>query len=338
MRTPTLPRRLAAIAAAAMIFALAGCSNSASTDSGGSAPMGVPTAAGGAAESKAGDAAAPAAAPAAVPTGVPASERKVARTAQLTLGISDPAKSAKDVRAAAESLGGYVLSENVVTEQKDGFYIQPSSVTVSVPSAKLDDALDALAKLGDVRNRVVNSADVTTQVVDTDARIASLRESIARIEALMAKAGSVTEIAAVERELTQRQSELESMVAQQQALADRVAMAPITVTLRPAQTVSDPNPLWQGLTAGWSALLTSLRILITTLGALAPFAVLALVVWLPIRWWRRKHPRPVRVPATMGMPVSWPAQAPSGPAPAGPAPQPADAAPADPAPAASDDS
>ena len=300
MRTPTLPRSLAAVAAAAMIFALVGCSNSASTDSGGSAPMGVPTAAGGVAESKAGDAAAPAA----VPTGVSASERKVARTAELTLGIADPTKSAKEVRAAAEALGGYVLSENVVTEQKDGFYLRPSSVTVSVPSAKLDDALDALAKLGDVRSRVVNAADVTTQVVDTEARIKTMRESIARIEALMAKTGSVTEIATVERELTSRQSELESLVAQQQALADRVAMAPITVTLRPAQTVSDPNPLWQGLSAGWSALLASVRILVTVVGGLAPFAVLALIVWLPLRWWRRR----ARSATRAGTPSAQPAE------------------------------
>lgn len=300
MRTPTLPRRLAAFAAAILILALAGCSGSPTASSGaaGGAPAAAP-----AADEK-GDAATPAQA------GASASERKVARTAELTLSIGDPAKSAKEVRATAEGLGGYVLNENVVTEQKDGFYVQSSSVTVSVPSAKLDDALDALAKLGDVRSRVVNATDVTTQVVDTDARIKTMRDSIARIEALMAKTGSVTEIATVERELTQRQSELESMVAQQQALADRVAMAPIKVTLRPAQTVSDPNPLLQGLTAGWEALIASVRVLIVVIGALAPFALLGLAAWLPIRWWWRRHPRPGRVPSVQEV-SPWQSSAPA---------------------------
>jgi len=306
MRTPTLPRTVA-VAAAVLLLALAGCASPSSSE-----VPNVPVAAGGAPVGTGGDAKSQDAATPAAGTysGASASERKVARTAQLTLAITDPARSAKEVRAAAEALGGYVSNENVVTEQKDGFYVQPSSVTVSVPSAKLDDALDALSKLGDVRSRVVTAADVTTQVVDIEARIKTLRESIARIEALMAKTGSVTEIATVERELTQRQSELESMVAQQQALADSVAMAPVTVTLRPAQTVSDPNPLWQGLSGGWAALLTSLRVLITVLGALLPFAVIALAVWLPIRWWRRRH-RSVIVPPAQGTP---PPAAPAAPA------------------------
>ena len=45
----------------------------------------------------------------------------------------------------AEGLGGYLLNENVVTEQKDGYYVEPSTVTVAVPGTKLDDALDALS-------------------------------------------------------------------------------------------------------------------------------------------------------------------------------------------------
>ena len=64
--------------------------------------------------------------------------------------------------------------------------------------------------------------------------------------------------------------------------------SPIRAWLRPAVSVTEPNPLWQGLTAGWQALLTSLRVLITVVAGLAPFAVLAALVWLPARAWRRR--------------------------------------------------
>ena len=204
---------------------------------------------------------------------------------------TDPAASAKQLRTTAEGLGGYVLNELVVTEQRNGLYVQPSTVTVAVPSAKLDDALDALGKLGDVTYRAIEAQDVTTEVVDLEARIKTLRASIARVEELMARAGTITQIAQVEAELTSRQSQLESMVAQQRALADRVAMTPVTVTLRTAAIVAEPNPLWQGLEAGLEMLLTSVRVLIVVVGALLPFAVLGLAIALPILWWRRRHAR-----------------------------------------------
>lgn len=304
MRTPPAPtrpaptlraRRAAALSAAALLIVLAGCSGG---TSGGAPVAPAATAPAGGAEQKAGEAT-----PASGTDQTEPTQRQVARTASLTLVITDPAKSAKEVRAAAEALGGYEFSENVVTEQKDGFYVQPSTVTVAVPSAKLDDALDVLSKLGEPRNRVVTAQDVTTQVVDLDARIKALRSSIARIAALMDKAGSVSEIASVESQLSQRETQLESLIAQQQSLANRVAMAPISVTLRTsvtAATVAEPNPLLQGLEAGWTALLQSLRVLITLIGALLPFAAVGAAIWLPYRAWRKKHPRTPRVVAPTG--------------------------------------
>ncbi len=308
MGTTSKPRTVLAATAAGLVLCLtplglSGCSSPISTPDAGS-NAGSTAASGPRAEDAAPATAQPASGSGGTgQTDASASERKVARTAQLTLAIDDPAESAKAVRTTAEGLGGYVMSENIVTEQKDGLYTEPSTITVAVPSAKLDEALDTLAKLGDLRNRVVNSVDVTTRVVDTEARVKTLRESIDRVRTLMDKAGSVADIARVEDELTQRQSQLESLLAEQAALADSVAMTPVTITLRPAVSVTEPNPLWQGLTAGWQALLTSLRILITVVAGLAPFAAVAALVWLPVRAWRRRTKTAGRPPAPDAAPT-----------------------------------
>ncbi len=289
MRTTHAHPIAAALAGLALLATLSGCAGptAARSDAAAGGPAApVPAAAGAAAADE--KAASTSEGTAYAAPG--ASERQLARTAKLTLVIPDPAKAAKELRGVAEGLGGYLLNENVVTEQKDGYYVEPSTVTVAVPGTKLDDALDALSKIGEVRNRNVGSVDVTTDLVDLEARIASLRASIARVQALMDKAGTITEIAQVEKELTSRQSELESMLSKQKALAGRVAMAPVTVTLRPPSVViDDPNPLWQGLTAGWAGLLQSLRMLLTIAGALLPFVVLGVLIWLPIRVWRRRR-------------------------------------------------
>lgn len=301
--TTTHTRWLAACAAA-LILGVAGCSgNSAS-----SGPMSAPSAA----STK--DAAA---------TGEAGSvARQVARTAQMGITVNDPAVAAADLQAAASLLGGYVSSATIITERVDGYYTQPSSVTLSVPAANLDAAMEAAAKVGDVTSRVVKAEDVTGAVVDLDARIKVLGESITRIQDLMGKAGSISDIASIERELTTRQSTLETLLGQQKAMADRVAMAPLTVTLKTTLTKPDSNPFLDGLAAGWQALGAMTKALLTVIGALIPLAVVAAVIVIPIVLWRRKHPRakpqPPQQPGQQwrpNMPPPNPNQQPPGPAP-----------------------
>ena len=96
------------------------------------------------------------------------------------------------------------------------------STIVSAPADQLDGALTDISAIGEVQLRTIQSTDVTAKVADVDARIKTMRDSIARMQELLTRAGSVTEIAQVENELTRRQADLESLLAQQKALAQRV--------------------------------------------------------------------------------------------------------------------
>lgn len=222
--------------------------------------------------------------------------RLVARTANMTVTITDPAKAAAELRTIAANVGGFVSTEKIDTKLVDGKYVKPSTVIISVPSEKLAQAMDATASVGEVTSRVVTAEDVTGQVVDVEARIKTMRESIERVRALMKKAGTISEIAAVEREITSRQAELEALLAQQKWLANQVAMAPLEVTLEPLAVTASPNPFIEGLTNGWTAMLAMISILLTVIGAVIPLAVLVALVVLPVMWWRRaRHQRPAKV-------------------------------------------
>lgn len=239
--------------------------------------------------------------PEAVPEegGKPASDRQIARTAGLTIVVEDLATAATTLRQVAASFGGSVTSENLITgsiSAEDEQRTIPSSfstIVLSVPSERLDEALDAAAAVGELRVRTVSAEDVTTQVVDVEARITTMRESIARVRALMERAGTLTEIARLEAELTRRQADLESLVAQQKVLAAMVDQATIAVTIitrRQAEVASDG--FLGGLQAGWAALLASGRVLLTLLGAVLPFALVLAVAGAPV-WWvvRRRRAR-----------------------------------------------
>ena len=249
------------------------------------------------------------AAPASVPRAAPgdgstsASAREIARTGSLTVAVTDPVAAAAELHRIAEAHDGFVSNESIQTTESS----RSSTVTMSVPSAKLDTVMDAAAKVGTVTNRSTTAKDVTAQVVDTDARVKTLRDSIARIRALMDRAGTVTEIAAVESELTTRQAQLESMLAQQQALRTQVDRAPVTVTLVRANS-PEANPFLAGLSGGWEAMKESAKGLLIVVGALIPWLVVGAAIGFPVAWWVRKRraSRPPKSPVPSGYVIQQP--------------------------------
>ncbi len=227
------------------------------------------------------------------PAGEPGSTltQKVARTAQVSLTVTDVEAAAAQLRDLAAAMNGQVTAENLVArpdaEEKDG---PVSTIVLSVPADRLDSTLDQLKSVGTITNRVISSEDVTTQVADVDSRVKTLEASIERLRELSKKAGSIRELTDLEAQLTDRISERDSLLAQQRALAGRVAQSPITVTLRTPVQASEleTTGFLGGLVAGWNALLASSKVLMTVVGAVLPFAAVAAVVLVPLLLWRRR--------------------------------------------------
>lgn len=236
------------------------------------------------------------------------SERLVARSAWISLNVTDPLVGADAVAGVTTHRGGWVSSENIVLAGSGSTH-SVATVTITVPAHEFEATLDDLADLGILESRQVTTEDVTDQVVDLEARIASKRASIQRISDLMDRAGSVGDIARVESELASRQAELESMLAQQKYFASITEQSTITVELT-SPVSSGPNPLWTGLQEGWAALQSSVRVLLVLIGALTPFVLTLVVVAVPLLWWLRRRralrsgagiPEPVRpAPVTSG--------------------------------------
>lgn len=217
-------------------------------------------------------------------------ERQIARTASLTLVVDDVPGTADRIRGIAESLDGWVANESLLLDDDQvRSSLSGSWVYISVPASRLDQATEQVAALGIVRNRGTSSQDVTDAVVDLDARIRSLEASVTRLQELVGRAGSVADIAAVERELSARQAELESLKSQRLQLAGAVERATLGVSLLTPTQSTTTNPLQTGWARGWAAFLESVAVLITVVGAVLPFAALAAVIVVPLLWWRRRR-------------------------------------------------
>ena len=225
-------------------------------------------------------------------------DRKLARRATIALTVPDVDTAAGQVRTIAAAARGIVLAEAISSEPDSPELGGFSTITISVPTDALDDTMDRLAAVGEVHSRNTSTEDVTGQYVDTQSRIETMQASVERVRALMAEATRLADIVSLEAELSRRQADLESLQAQLAALEDAVDLAPIEVTLSTDETAledrDDDTGFLAGLAAGWDAFTASVTVLLTALGALLPFAVLAALVAVPLLvWWRRRGTRPV---------------------------------------------
>ncbi|MFF4245840.1 DUF4349 domain-containing protein [Streptomyces sp. NPDC001822] len=279
------PRALAAAGLLAVLLAAAGCSSSGGGDSldiasdkKAAAPRAEGAGAGAAGKPADGARSAPGSAVAV----------HVIRTATLSIEVKSVPKAVAAARAAAEGAGGLVAEET--TERIDDMY-DTSHLVLRVPQDRYDEVLSRLAGSGKLRSRTSNAKDVTGQVVDVDSRIATQRASVARVRDLMDKAGKLTDVVALEGELSSRQADLESLLAQQASLKDRTSLATVTLELDEAYEhgtePEDEDPgFLDALAGGWDAFVTMLRWIAVAIGATAPFlaaAVVLLVLWRLVR-------------------------------------------------------
>ena len=125
-----------------------------------------------------------------------------------------------------------------------------------IPSDELDGFVDELRELGTVTSVSMNASDVTQQRKDLEGRIEALAASIDRLQQLLSTATTITDLIAIESELTTRQAELDSLTQQRDQLVDQVDFSTITVDLVTEAVAPDPRPddFWSGVLAGWNAL------------------------------------------------------------------------------------
>ena len=305
--------RLLAVSATALLLSLTACSGGSDGDS----PDAATAMDGGAAGGSAGDMAesapeAPADAAAASKDMGAArnavdltTQQALIKTGAVSLRSADVGKTRYDVQVLVDEQGGQVADDKTETD-KSGEPLRARMV-LRVPVDSFEDVMNELGSMETLASTSTSSEDVTTQLIDVEARIKAQQASVERVRQLLAQAQSIRDIMAIESELAQRQAELDSLTQQQAYLKDQTSMATVKVNIErlpdPKAAVAKDNDsgFLAGLAAGWDGLKTTVVAVATVVGALLPFAVLVLLVgvpvWLLVRRMRRSPaPVPSRVP------------------------------------------
>ena len=206
-------------------------------------------------------------------------DRSIIKTSSLTIRVKNVEKSITQAQDLATQFEGRVDDSSQYKNPGSEDSLS-ANLTIRVPSANLEKALEAFKVLGDVESSSISATDVTMQKVDLDARIAALTTSIERFRELITSATNTSDLIAAETALAERQAELDSLTAQLKYLSEQVDMSVIYLALLPNDSFSAIKPIGflAGIEKGFIALLNAAANLTSILGYFIPWIIAILVI------------------------------------------------------------
>lgn len=142
------------------------------------------------------------------------SKRKLITTVNLTAETEDLTATISSVEGKVRELGGYIESSNIYNGSGSKYSTRDASLTVRIPSDKLDAFVESIEGSTNITRKTVNVDDVTLQYVDTESRKNSLKTEEKRLLDIMEKAETVEDIITIEDKLADVRYELESIESQ----------------------------------------------------------------------------------------------------------------------------
>lgn len=162
-------------------------------------------------------------------------ERLVIKNAEMRVSVADPTEAMQAVTQLAKRLGGFVVtSESQSANNASGGY-KSAWISIRIPTAKLDDALQAIRDLAadgkdGVLSESVSGQDVTADFVDSQSRIRNLEAAENQLMTLMENTSDLEQTLRVFKELTRTRQEIEVLKGHVKYLQEAASMSMISAT------------------------------------------------------------------------------------------------------------
>ena len=160
-------------------------------------------------------------------------ERKIIRNADFTIVTKNPNEDQHKIQALAASLGGFVVtSEMQQSTNPSGEHISVS-ITIRVPSAQFQKAIDELHKTGKaIVHDKVSGQDVTEEYIDLEARLRAKKALEVQFLEIMKQAKKVEDALAVQTQISEVRTEIERIEGRRHYLENQASLSTITITLK----------------------------------------------------------------------------------------------------------
>ncbi|NQW20104.1 MAG: DUF4349 domain-containing protein [Chloroflexi bacterium] len=161
--------------------------------------------------------------------------RVIIRTADLQVTVGDVTQSMDDISNITTAAGGWIVTS-----------VQPrnfsGTISIRVPADRFDDVIEQLSDLAvKVKSISTRSEDFTEEFTDVSARAQTLDDTLTQLRVLYERALTVEDAITIQKEITNVQSDLESLQARLNFLSQSSAFSFISVSLEsvPVELVID---------------------------------------------------------------------------------------------------
>lgn len=224
------------------------------------------------------------------------SDRMAIQESNMSLFVANVRKIGDKILSFAKNNGGYMVYASYARPTESSF----ANIVIRIPAIKLDQALSYFRGLAvKVTSENLIGTDVTEEYTDIEAGLSTLRKTQAKFEEILDKAIDVQDILAVQRELINLQSQIDSLIGQQKAMEKNAELTRITLYLSTDElalpyTPDDafrPDVIFKQAVRN---LLNTLRVgaeaLIWT-AVYSPVIIFVILIYVLFkRWKRRKNP------------------------------------------------
>jgi hypothetical protein len=210
-------------------------------------------------------------------------QRKLIKNGEITFSTKNIDETRKELEKACKEFDGYVSSEE---QQKFDESINYKEV-IRIPAGRFDAFMKVIEKLGEhIEYRNFTTQDVTEEFIDTEARLKTKKELETRYHQLLGKATKVTDMLAIEEQISKVRTEIETMQGRLNFLTNQVGYSTLTVNYHQviAGEFGFGSRLISSFVTGWNGLLA---FLIGIISAWPFFLILGGSFWLITRWVKR---------------------------------------------------
>lgn len=232
-------------------------------------------------------------------SGVPtANGPMIVRTAELEVTTKEFDKARSSVEEILKRRHGYVGELNVNTPTGSA---RSLTGTLRVPANQLDATLADIKDLGRIEKESQGGEEVTQQYVDLQARLANAKHTEQRlIDIQRERTGKLSDVLAVEVQISRVRGEIEQMEAQRKSMKNQVDFATLTLTVAEeyranieAVPPSTGRQFRNAAVEGYRSLVDGIIAVLLWLLSVGPTLLLwVAILFFPARMiWRRLRPR-----------------------------------------------
>lgn len=166
-------------------------------------------------------------------------ERLVIQNADISIVVSDVEGRMENIQEMARQMGGFVVESNLYQGYTREYTPVPeATVTIRVPSEKLEQALDLIKKdVVEVQNESRSGQDVTAEYVDLKSRLKNLEAAEAQLNEIMQNATETEDVVNVFNQLVYYREQIEIVKGQMEYYEDAAALSAIRIRIVAEETI-----------------------------------------------------------------------------------------------------